>query len=112
MSAPERALVKSPLSRALATRRTSTWSRTDDEFTTVLSLAQVKQLAAALGVETAALFVDDVTRPERRITYDELVTLVRGHLATGVSKRRLKKKSVGISTAFWRARPPRFPVTA
>ena len=63
----------------------------DDELRTVLFLGQVKQLAAALDVETAALFGEAATPPERRITYDELVTLVHGHLATGVSREMIEE---------------------
>ena len=63
----------------------------DDELRTVLSLEQVKRLAAALGVATAALFVDSPTTPERPVTYDELVTLVRGHVAMSVSRETFEE---------------------
>jgi len=64
----------------------------DDELRTVLSLGQVKQLAAALGVATAALFVDEARLPNRRISYDELVSLVHGNLATGVSRQTFEEE--------------------
>jgi transcriptional regulator with XRE-family HTH domain len=64
----------------------------EDELRTVLSLRQVKRLAAALGVATSALFVDDATPPNRSISHDELVTLVHRHLATGVSRETFEEE--------------------
>ena len=58
----------------------------DDELTTVLSLAQIKRVAAALGVPTLALFSDELPSVPRRIPYAELVALVDAHLAAGLSR--------------------------
>jgi transcriptional regulator with XRE-family HTH domain len=64
----------------------------DDELRTVLSLAQVKQLAAALGVATAALFADKATPIDRSIPYDELVGLVQSRLGSGVSREAFEEE--------------------
>lgn len=58
----------------------------EDELETVLTLAQIKRLAAALEVPAAALFVDEEDPHRRRISYSELARLVREHLASGVSQ--------------------------
>ena len=58
----------------------------EDELETVLTLAQIKRLAQALGVSTATLFVDEDSATRHRIPYEELARLVREHLASGISQ--------------------------
>jgi transcriptional regulator with XRE-family HTH domain len=57
-----------------------------DELLTVPSLAKIKRLAAALHVPTLALFLDEPGSVRSRISYDELVVLVRAHLASGITQ--------------------------
>lgn len=64
----------------------------DDELRTVLSLTQVKRLADAFGVPAAALFSDDVAKSEHRVSYDELVALVKGHVDSGVSREAIEEE--------------------
>jgi len=58
----------------------------DGELRTALSLQQVKRLADALAVPSSALFSDEVTNIEHRVSYDELVVLVTNHFDSGVSR--------------------------
>jgi len=58
----------------------------DDELVTVPSLAQVKRLADTLGVPTVVLFFDEPPPRTRRISYAELVLLIKDHLAGTIDK--------------------------
>jgi len=64
----------------------------DDELRTVLSLQQVKRLADALGVPSSALFLDELTDIEHRVSYDELVAFVTHHFDSGVSREALAEE--------------------
>src|SRR4051812_1671181 len=64
----------------------------DDELRTVLSLQQVRRLADALGVPSSALFLDEVTQIEHRVSYDELLALVTHHVDSCVSRGALEEE--------------------
>ena len=64
----------------------------DDELRTVLSLQQIKRLADALGVPSSALFLDEVATIEHRVSYDELVALVKRHFESGVNQEAFEEE--------------------